>query len=274
MHLFHPSSFILSQHTMIQIKPETPEEVNLLARIDPARIPRHIAIIMDGNGRWARKHGYIERIKGHEAAVEAVRAAVRSSGELGVEVLTLYAFSQENWQRPAREVSALMRLLERFLRKELPEMQENRVKMIVSGQLDRVPAYVIRALNHNMAETARNTGLIVNLALSYGARQEIVDAARKFAADVRAGKADPDALTPEMFARYFYHPELPDPELLIRTSGEMRISNFLLWQIAYTELVVTPVLWPDFRRVHLLQAIVEYQSRERRFGGIGAGKPS
>lgn len=258
----------------MQIKPETPEEAQLLAKIDLARIPRHVAIIMDGNGRWARQHGYAERIKGHEAAVEAVRAAVRSSGQLGAEVLTLYAFSMENWQRPRREVAALMHLLKRFLRDELAEMQENRVKMVVSGQLDRVPDYVIRALNHNMAETAGNTGLIVNLALSYGARQEIVDAARKFAGDVLAGKADPNTLTPERFARYLYHPELPDPELLIRTSGEVRVSNFLLWQIAYTELVVLPVLWPDFRRIHLLQAIVEYQSRERRFGGLGAGTPS
>jgi undecaprenyl diphosphate synthase len=167
-----------------------------------------------------------------------------------------------------------MHLLERFLHDEIPEMQENNVRLIASGQFERLPAYVMRAIENNMAQTGKNTGLKVNLALSYGARQEIVDAARKFAADVLAGKTDPASLTPETFALYFYHPELPDPELLIRTSGEMRISNFLLWQIAYTELVVTPVLWPDFRRVHLLEAIVEYQSRERRFGGVGAGKPS
>ena len=254
----------------MQITPKTRKEEQLLAKIDPARIPRHIAIIMDGNGRWAYRRGYRERIRGHEAAVDAVRAAVRSSGELGVEVLTLYAFSQENWKRPRREVAALMRLLQRFLREELPEMQENRVKLVVSGRLDRVPGYVIRALDHTMAATAENDGLIVNLALSYGGRTEIVDAARKFAADVLARKADPETLTPEEFSGYLYHPELPEPELLVRTSGEMRYSNFLIWQIAYTELVVMSVLWPDFRRVHLLEAIVEYQSRERRFGDVNA----
>jgi undecaprenyl diphosphate synthase len=256
---------------MIKLTPKTPEEADLLAKIDPAGIPRHIAVIMDGNGRWARQHGFMERIRGHEAAVDAVRAAVRAAGELGAEALTLYAFSIENWKRPRHEVAALMRLLDRFLRGEIPEMMENNVRLVVSGRLERVPAYVIRQMERTMAETANNTGLIVNLALSYGGRQEIVDAARKFAADVAAGKASPDDLTPELFEQYLYHPELPEPELLIRTSGEMRYSNFLLWQIAYTELVVMPVLWPDFRRVHLLEAVVEYQSRERRFGGLGAG---
>jgi undecaprenyl diphosphate synthase len=153
-------------------------------------------------------------------------------------------------------------------------MQENNVRLIVSGQIERLPPYVQRAMENNMAQTGKNSGLTVNLAVSYGGRQEIVEAARKFAADVQARKAHPEDLTPELFARYLIHPEVPDPELLVRTSGEMRVSNFLLWQVAYTELVVTPVLWPDFRRVHLLQAIVEYQSRERRFGGVGAGKPS
>jgi len=254
---------------MIQITPQTPEEADLLARISPDRIPRHVAIIMDGNGRWARQHGFAERIKGHEAASDAVRAAVRSSGELGIEFLTLYAFSQENWSRPRREVTALMRLLERFLYERLPELQENNVRMVASGELDRVPGYVRCALDHTIGATASNTGLVVNLALSYGGRTEIVEAARQFAADVEAGRTNPKALTPELFSRYLYQPDLPDPALLIRTSGEMRVSNFLLWQIAYTELVVLPVLWPDFRRVHLLQAIVEYQQRERRFGGVG-----
>ncbi|MCX8036681.1 MAG: isoprenyl transferase [Candidatus Sumerlaeia bacterium] len=253
---------------MIKITPETPEEADLLARIAPDRIPRHVAVIMDGNGRWAKRHGFMERIKGHEAAVEAVRATVRSAGQLGIAFLTLYAFSQENWSRPKREVSALMRLLEKFLYDEIPEMMENNVRLIVSGEINRLPDFVRKAMNHNMNQTGRNTGLVVNLAVSYGARHEIVEAARKFAADVLAQKCSLDSLTIETFPRYLYHPELPDPELLIRTSGEMRISNFLLWQIAYTELVVMPVLWPDFRRVHLLQAIVEYQSRERRFGGV------
>ncbi|MBM3333867.1 isoprenyl transferase [Candidatus Sumerlaeota bacterium] len=253
---------------MIKLTPQTPEEADLLARIAPDRIPRHVAIIMDGNGRWAKQRGFAERIKGHEAASDAVRAAVRSSGELGIEVLTLYAFSQENWSRPQREVTALMRLLERFLYDRLDEMQENNVKLAVSGELDRVPGYVHRALDHTLGATAKNTGLVVNLALSYGGRTEIIEAARQFAADVQAGKTKPEALTPELFSRYLYQPDFPDPALLIRTSGEMRVSNFLLWQIAYTELVVLPVLWPDFRRVHLLQAIVEYQQRERRFGGV------
>jgi len=256
---------------MIKLTPKTPEEEALLARIRAEAVPRHIAIIMDGNGRWARQHGFAERIKGHEAAVEAVRASVRSSGELGVQVLTLYAFSVENWQRPRHEVAALMRLLQRFLIGEIPEMMENDVRLIVSGQIERLPGYVLKALDENMRTTGGNKGLIVNLAVSYGGRNEIVDAARRFAAAVQEGRARIDDLTPETFPQYLYHPELPDPELLIRTSGELRYSNFLLWEIAYTELVVTPVLWPDFRRVHLMEAIVEYQARERRFGGLGAG---
>ena len=240
-----------------------------LAGIDPGRLPRHIAIIMDGNGRWARKQGFAERIRGHEAAVEAVRAAVRGCGRLGVGALTLYAFSTENWSRPAAEVNALMALLDRFLVREIPELNRSNVRMVSSGQIARLPESTRRRLEEACRTLNDNTGLVLNLALNYGGRQEILDAVRRLARDVRDGRLDPEALEADHIAERMYHPELGDPDLLIRTSGELRVSNFLLWQIAYTEIVVQPTLWPDFRESHLYDAIRAYQQRDRRFGGIG-----
>ncbi|MCX7045349.1 MAG: isoprenyl transferase [Candidatus Sumerlaeota bacterium] len=243
----------------------------LLAKIDRARVPRHIAIIMDGNGRWAKKAGFIERLRGHEAAAESVRASVRGCGQAGVSALTLYAFSTENWKRPAHEVAGLMRLLERFCKSEIPELNENNVRMTTSGEIDQLPAYTRRALANTIKALASNTGLVLNLALNYGGRQEITRAARALAREVRAGRLDPEAISEGDLAARLYHPELGDPDLLIRTSGELRVSNFMLWEIAYAEIVVTPTLWPDFRKSHLFEAILEYQKRDRRYGGIIGG---
>ncbi len=246
----------------------TDEERELLCRINPAKLPQHIAIIMDGNGRWARQRGYLDRIRGHEVGIESVRVAVRACGELGVRALTLYAFSVENWKRPKREIDALMGLLRRFLRDEIPELMENNVRLVASGRLGDLSADVRAELARTMTETQANTGLVLNLALSYGGRSEIVDAVRTIAREIQQGLLQPEEIDEARFAKYLYHPELGDPDLLIRTSGEMRVSNFLLWQIAYTEFYVTPVLWPDFRRSHLYEAILDYQRRERRFGGV------
>lgn len=243
-------------------------ETDLLGQVMPSRLPRHVAIIMDGNGRWAKQQGFLNRIKGHEAGIDSVRIAVRACGELHLKALTLYAFSVENWQRPKRETDALMRLLERFLRNEVTELNTNNVRLVTSGQTEDLPPNVQKALAETMAATAGNTGLVLNLALSYGGRAEIVAAARNIARLAAAGELDPDALSEDDFGRQLFHPELGDPDLLIRTSGEMRISNFLLWQIAYTELYITPVLWPDFRRKDLYAAILDFQKRERRFGRV------
>jgi len=248
---------------------EEARAAELLDRIDRSRAPRHVAIIMDGNGRWARQRGFAERIRGHEAAAEAVRSTVRGCGQAGVEALTLYAFSTENWTRPAAEVAALMRLLARFCKSEIPELNENRVRMVTSGDLAPMPAATRRAIEQACEALSRNTGLVLNLALNYGGRQEIAEAARRLARDARDGKLDPEKITVADIASRLYHPELGDPDLLIRTSGEMRVSNFLLWEIAYSEIVVTPTLWPDFRRSHLFEAILDFQQRERRYGGVG-----
>lgn len=248
-----------------------PHERELLERIDPARLPAHIAIIMDGNGRWAKQRGYFDRIRGHEAGIESVRTTVRACGELGVRALTLYAFSVENWKRPKREIDALMGLLHRFLRDEIPELNDNNVRLVASGRLGDLAPPIREQLASTMRATAANTGLVLNLALSYGGRAEIVDAVRTIAARVAKQEIAPDEIDESVVAAHLYHPELGDPDLLIRTSGEMRISNFLLWQIAYTEFYVTPVLWPDFRRADLYTAILDYQRRERRFGGVKEG---
>ena len=234
----------------------------LIAR---GNIPRHIAMIMDGNGRWAYQHGK-PRIEGHRAARDVVRDTVRACGELGIEVLTLYAFSEENWQRPPREVLGLMRLLRTCLIEEVPELNQNNVRLQTIGQAFRLPRPCQKALNRAINLTSKNTGLILNLALSYGGRAEITSAAQRIATEVERGLLSSAAVDEECFAKYLYTPDLPDPDLVIRTSGEMRISNFLLWQIAYAELHITPVLWPDFRREHLYEAIRNYQQRERRFG--------
>ncbi|MBI4027200.1 MAG: isoprenyl transferase [Verrucomicrobia bacterium] len=224
---------------------------------------------MDGNGRWARNRAFA-RIRGHRAGVESVRAVVRAAGEIGVEYLTLYAFSQENWSRPRSEVCALMRLLEKFLRNEIAELNENNVQLHAIGQVQDLSEQVRRQLALSQEATARNTGLKLILALSYGARREITRAAREIAREVQAGRVSPDEVDENLFARHLYTRDYPDPDLLIRTSGELRVSNFLLWQISYAEFVVSPVLWPDFRKEHFLDAVREYGRRQRRFGGVSS----
>jgi undecaprenyl diphosphate synthase len=236
--------------------------------MERGNLPRHLAIIMDGNGRWAYQRG-LPRIEGHRAAREVVRDTVRACGKLGISVLTLYAFSGENWQRPWGEVLGLMRLLRICLIEEVPELDQNNVRLQTIGQVYRLPRPCQKALFQAIDLTSKNTGLILNLALSYGGRAEIADAARRIATDVERGLLRSDAVDEACFAQYLYNSDLPDPDLVIRTSGEMRISNFLLWQIAYAEFHVTPVLWPDFRRKHLYEAIRNYQHRERRFGRTG-----
>jgi len=250
----------------------SPEEDLLVRRIVPEKLPRHMAVIMDGNGRWARSRGFGDRIKGHEAGIESVRSAVHGSGELGVKALTLYAFSVENWQRPKAEIHALMGLLDHFLKQELNDLHRYKVKLVASGRLGDLPANIRKTLDYTIAETAANTGLVLNLALSYGGRTEILEAVRTIAEQAARGELDPARLSEELFASYLYHPELGDPDLLIRTSGEMRVSNFLLWQIAYAEIHITPTLWPDFRRRELYTAILDYQKRERRFGKVLSAK--
>ena len=231
--------------------------------------PRHIAIIMDGNGRWARSRG-LERVKGHEAGADTVRRIVRACGERDVEALTLYSFSTENWRRPEFEVQALMALLARYLEEEAEELMLNRVRLRGIGQVERLPRHVQMLLEQVTAYTAKNDGMWLNLALSYGGRAEIVRAVRQIAQDVRDGKLDPDAVVEDTLSQHMYMADLPDPDLMIRTSGEYRLSNFLLWQLAYAELWVTDIPWPDFEVQHLDQAIEAYDHRERRFGKTGA----
>ena len=229
--------------------------------------PRHIAIIMDGNGRWARGKG-LERLNGHERGAEAVRDCVKGCRELGVQVLTLYAFSTENWQRPKAEVLGLMKLLERFLAKEVPELNTQGVRLQAIGRLDDLPESTRKALEAAIAATAHNTKLTLVLALSYSSRVEIVDAVRSIARDARDGKLDPETIDADLLASRLYTRDYPDPDLLIRTSGEMRLSNFLLWQLSYTEFYITGTLWPDFRKDDLFEAVRAYGKRQRRFGGI------
>ena len=223
---------------------------------------------MDGNGRWAKKRS-LNRIRGHREGAESVRDIVRACREIGIEVLTLYVFSTENWQRPQQEISALMNLLKGFLRSELSEMMENNIRLNAIGRIEMFPDDVVKVLREVMDTTLENSGMILNLALSYGGRDEIVAAARKIAADVQAGRLKPEEVTKEVFSNYLYTRGMPEPDLLIRTSGEMRISNFLIWQIAYTEIHVTNTLWPDFRRGELIRILHDYQKRERRFGMTG-----
>jgi len=230
-------------------------------------MPKHIAIIMDGNGRWAKKRG-LPRVAGHHEGVNSVRDIVEVCGELEIEVLTLYTFSTENWRRPKAEVSALMKLLIQTLQKEIDELVEKNVKLIVSGNLDRLPQDVGEGVREGIKRTEKNTGLILNMALNYGGREEIVHAVRQIADQVSQGKMDPQKIEQSTIENFLYTANLPDPDLLIRTSSEFRISNFLLWQLAYTEIVITDVLWPDFRRKELFKAIKAYQRRERRFGKV------
>jgi len=236
--------------------------------LPPERIPSHVAIIMDGNGRWAKERG-LPRIAGHRAGAEAVRRVVRAAGEFGIKVLTLYAFSTENWKRPRAEVEALMNLLRTYLRRELDELNRNNVRLQSIGRTEELPRMVQEELARAEEATKDNTGLILNLALNYGGRVEILDAVRALVKDATEGKVKVEDIDEELFGSYLYTRGLPDPDLLIRTSGEMRVSNFLLWQISYAELYFTPVYWPDFTREHLLEAILDYAKRERRFGTIG-----
>ncbi len=232
-----------------------------------ASVPTHVAIIMDGNGRWA-KDRHLPRVEGHRNGVESVRAIVRAAGEIGVKYLTLYAFSVENWSRPKDEVDTLMKYLARFLKNEIGELNRNNVRLEVIGQIYRLPDFVQEQLRKTLTALERNNGLTLILALSYGGRTEIVEAVRAIAGEVRLGHLDPAEINEQTIAQHLYTSAYPDPDLLIRTSGEMRVSNFLLWQISYAELVVTPTLWPDFRQAQFFDALEEYTRRHRRFGGV------
>jgi len=223
---------------------------------------------MDGNGRWAKQQGWRDRIRGHEAGTEAVRSVTQTARKLNIPFVTLYAFSKENWQRPRHEVEALMRLLKRYLVDEIPEMNENGIRLVATGDLEDLPGFVRDQLADTMRATAGNRHMLLNLALSYGGRDEIVEAAKALAREAVAGRLDPEKIDAAAFAARLYRPEIPDPDLLIRTSGEMRVSNFLLWQIAYTEIHVTRAFWPDFRERHFYEALLDFQGRERRFGRV------
>ncbi len=235
--------------------------------LDKTALPSHVAVIMDGNGRWAQKK-FMNRVKGHEKGADTVRMVVRTCREIGISFLTLYAFSTENWLRPKAEVAALMLLLKKFLVSEKQEMLVNNIRFNVIGETERLPDDVRDAIQHTMDATRKNDGMNLNLALSYGGRSEIVKAAKEIAAEVKDGRLSVDAITPETVIKHLYTAEIPDPDLLIRTSGEMRISNFLIWQIAYSEIFITETLWPDFTRNELIQILKEYQGRNRRFGRV------
>jgi undecaprenyl diphosphate synthase len=249
------------------LQPGDPD-LGLANAIDPERLPAHIAIIMDGNGRWASRRS-LPRVAGHSAGVGPVRSTVETCARLGIQVLTLYAFSVENWKRPRTEIETLWRLLRFYLKKELPELQKNNIRLQAIGRLEALPGAVRAELEAVIEATARNRGLLVNLAINYSGRSEILDAINGIIANARVeGRLESLRVDEETFAAGLYTANSPDPDLLIRTSGEMRISNFLLWQIAYSELYVTETLWPDFNRAELLKAILDYQKRDRRYGGL------
>jgi undecaprenyl diphosphate synthase len=250
------------------LAPEEPDYA-LASAIDPDRLPAHIAIIMDGNGRWAQRRN-LPRVAGHKAGIDPVRVTVETCARLGLRALTLYAFSVENWKRPRAEVEMLWRLLRLYLRAELPDMARNDIRFAAIGRIDALPDFVRAELAETMRATARNRGLRLNLAINYGGRAELVDAVKALIEDARRRDI---AIDEAAIAARLYTAGLPDPDLLIRTSGEMRVSNFLLWQIAYSELYVTDTLWPDFNRTELLRAILDYQKRDRRFGGLGDAAP-
>jgi undecaprenyl diphosphate synthase len=246
----------------------------LAKEIDSRHLPAHIAIIMDGNGRWARRRS-LPRVAGHRAGAEAVRVTVETCSRMGIRVLTLYAFSVENWKRPRTEVDTLWRLLRHYIRQELPRLQDNNVRLTAIGRLEALPPVARQELDAAEKATAANDGLRVNLALNYGGRSELVDACNAIVEEARAkGRLEALRVDEAAIIRHLYTAGLPDPDLLIRTSGEMRLSNFLLWQIAYAELYVTDVLWPDFQRTDLLRAVLDYQRRDRRFGGLGESRPA
>jgi undecaprenyl diphosphate synthase len=249
------------------LKPANREEAELIAKLDASRLPRHIAVIMDGNGRWASKR-HLPRIAGHRAGMKATREIVEVSANLHLPCLTLYAFSLENWRRPRAEVEFLMRLLREYLKIEMPSIHRNNIRFSVIGRIHELPEGVRKDLGEAMELTARNTGMRLAVALNYGGRAELVDAFNALIEEARASGPD-FRVTEQSIYDHLYTANLPDPDLLIRTSGELRISNFLLWQIAYAEIYVTDTLWPDFSRARLFEALIEYQKRERRYGGLG-----
>ncbi|MCL6565176.1 MAG: isoprenyl transferase [Acidobacteriia bacterium] len=254
------------------LKPATREEARLLDELDPARLPRHIAIIMDGNGRWAQRR-HLPRVAGHRAGVHAARTVIETCARLKIPALTLYAFSVENWRRPKAEVDFLMRLLREYLRKELPVIHRNNIRLLVIGRPQQLPREVREDVAMAMRTTAANTGMQLVVALNYGGRTELVDAFNAILDHVRHNGMDTFRVDEQTIAQHLYTAGLPDPDLLIRTSGEMRVSNFLLWQIAYAEIYVTDTLWPDFNRARLLEALVDFQKRERRYGGLSPSEP-
>jgi len=250
--------------------PVTPEEARLLEKLDLTRLPRHVAVIMDGNGRWAQKR-HLPRIAGHRSGTQSARTTIETCARLKIEALTLYAFSVENWRRPKAEIDFLMQLLREYLRKEMPLIQKNEIRMRFLGRIGELPSGVQKDVREAMEKTAGNQGMVLCVALNYGGRAEIVDAMNAILEE-RNGHGSAGRISEEQLARYLYTEGLPDPDLLIRTSGEMRVSNFLLWQIAYAEIFVTETLWPDFNRARLLEALLEFQKRERRYGGIREGE--
>ena len=248
------------------------KEAEVYRHLDPGRLPKHIAIIMDGNGRWARRR-HMPRVAGHRAGVAAVRSTVETAARVGISALTLYAFSEENWKkRPQSEVDFLMRLLSRYLKAEVPTLNENNIRLEYIGRQHQLPQDVQERMQWARESTGHNSGMVLTLALNYSARTELVDAFRSMLrAAAQNGGVEHLRIDEDMVGRHLYTRDLPDPDLVVRTSGEMRLSNFLLWQLAYAEIYVTPTLWPDFRGVHLLEGIAEYQKRERRYGGLNHG---
>jgi undecaprenyl diphosphate synthase len=251
--------------------PVTSEEAHLLEKLDLERLPRHVAVIMDGNGRWAQRR-HMPRVVGHKAGTQTARSTIETCARLKIEALTLYAFSLENWRRPKSEIDFLMQLLREYLRSEMPLIQKNEIRMKFLGRLSELPSAVQKDVRDAMNETAGNGGMTLSVALNYGGRAEIVDAVNAILVR-RSSQKSAAPVTEEELSQQLYTSGLADPDLLIRTSGEMRVSNFLLWQIAYSEIFVTDTLWPDFNRARLLEALVEFQKRERRYGGIREGEP-
>jgi undecaprenyl diphosphate synthase len=257
----------MSLQNLLAVLPPGSTEEALARQINFMRLPAHVAVIMDGNGRWATRRG-LPRVAGHREGVKAARALVRAADAVGLRFLTLYAFSTENWSRPEDEVTTLMRLLEESIYRELPELMERNVRLRVIGRPTGVPLPLRRGIDHVVRETRANTGLTLLMAFNYGGRDELLDAFRSLARRVQAGELAPEAISETDVAGALYTDGVPDPDLLIRTSGEMRVSNFLLWQIAYTELWITPTLWPDFAPSDLYRAVADFQRRSRRFGGV------